>query len=108
MKKTIIGIALFILGATSQNANAQLVHTPGIRHQQIKEQQRICHGLKNGELTRKEAVRLEMQQAKIRQTKRLAKADGVITPYERAVIKTEQARASRNIYRQKHDGQNRF
>lgn len=108
MKKIIIGIALFILGATAPTVKAQTPFTPEIKHQQRIEQKRIHHGFKTGKLTRKEMVRLEMQQAKIRQTKRCAKADGVITPCERAVIKTEQARASRNIYHQKHDGQHRF
>ncbi len=108
MKKIIIGIALFIIGATAPTLKAQIPNTPGIKHQQRIEQKRIHHGIRTGQLTKKEAMRLQMQQAKIRHDKRCAKADGIVTPYERAVIKTEQARAGRNIYRQKHDGQNRF
>jgi len=105
MKRIIIGIIIFIVGASSATINAQ---APGIRHQQIREQKRIHHGVRSGVLTRKEAVRLQMQQARIRHDKRCAKADGVITPGERAYIKHDQTRASRNIYHQKHDGQNRF
>ena len=108
MKKLIVAIALFIIGAGQTTITAQRIYTPHIRHQQVCEQKRIYNGVRTGELTPRELSRLEMQQAKIRHDKRYAKADGVVTPYERTVIRTEQARASRNIYRQKHDGANRF
>ena len=108
MKKIIIGIALFVLGAGSAKVSAQRIYTPGIRHQQICEQKRIYNGVRTGALTPRELGHLEMQQAKIHHDKRCAKADGIVTHYERAYIRGEEARASRNIYRQKHDGQYRF
>lgn len=108
MKRIIIGTLLFIIGATgTQKAEAQTERTPGIRHEQKKEHHRIKQGVASGELTRKEAAHLQMEQAKIRSDKREAKADGVVTPAERANIKAEQKRASRRIYVQKHDGQQR-
>ncbi len=107
-KRIIIGILLFIIGATSsQKISAQGERTPGIRHQQFKEQRRIRGGVASGELTRKEVVRLEMQQAKIKHDNRCAKADGVVTPQERAILRSEQERASRNIFVEKHDMQHR-
>lgn len=106
MKKIIIAIALFIAGAASSQLDAQCVRT-GIKAHQVQQHHRIKHGVISGELTRKEAARLRAQQAKIHHDKRLAKADGVVTPYERAYIKREQKRASKNIYVQKHDTQNR-
>lgn len=109
MKRIIIGTLLFIIGAAgTQEAEAQPFGAPGIRHEQMNEQRRIHEGMASGELTRREARHLEMQQDKIRHDKRCAKADGVITPCERRGIKEEQLRASRNIYMQKHDGQRRF
>ncbi|MCX6200061.1 MAG: hypothetical protein NTY88_12725 [Bacteroidetes bacterium] len=108
MKRLIIGIILFAMGTTaSQKINAQGERTPGIRHQQFKEQCRIRAGVATGELTRKETMRLEMQQAKIQHDKRCAKADGVVTPQERAILRIEQERASRNIFVEKHDMQHR-
>ncbi len=107
-KKIIIGIALFTLGAGSAKVNAQRIYMPVIRHQQICEQKRIYNGVQTGELTPRELGRLEMQQAKIQHDKRCAKADGIISPYERTYIRIEETRASRNIYRQKHDGDCRF
>lgn len=108
MKRIIIGILLFIIGATSsQKISAQGERTPGIRHQQFKEQRRIRAGVATGELTPKETMRLEMQQAKIQHDKRWAKADGVVTPQERAILTSEQQRASRHIFVEKHDMQHR-
>ena len=107
-KRIIIGISLLILGATSSSVSAQQPYAKGIKHHHGHEQKRIHQGLRNGELTKKEVAHLKIQQAQIRQTKRCAKADGIITPNERAMIKNEKANASRNIYLQKHDGQHRF
>jgi len=66
---------------------------------------RIKQGVKSGELTRVEAKKLNAQQRNIQKTKAVAKADGVVTKKERKIIKTKQAKASKAIYRQKHDGQ---
>lgn len=108
MKRIIVGLMVFLTGALlSQTATAHQ-HTPGIKHTSRHEQHRIHQGVRSGELTRKEAARLKMQQAKIHHDKKCARADGVVTPGERAYIKSEQAKASRHIYHQKHDGQNRF
>jgi hypothetical protein len=108
MKRIIAGLMVFLTGALfSGNIQAQ-PPLQGAKHHQLKQERRIHHGVRNGELTRKEAARLQMQQAKIHHDKKCARANGVVTPYERAYIKSEQARASRNIYHQKHDGQHRF
>ena len=66
---------------------------------------RIQEGVKSGELTRHEAHKLRAEQRTIRAEKRMAKADGVVTAEERAKIKHDQKRASRHIYKQKHDEQ---
>jgi hypothetical protein len=50
---------------------------------------------------------LEREQAHIHRDEARAKADGAFTPRERARIRAEQNRASRDIYRQKHDNQTR-
>lgn len=104
-KRMIVGLILFIVTAVASQTNAQ--STPGIKKEQCEQQARIQQGVRSGELTRKEAARLEMQQAKINHHKRLAKADGVVTIQERAMIKHEQRRADRSIAIQKHDGEQR-
>ncbi len=106
MKRIIAALMIFMTGAMFQTSTAQVPH-PAV-HKQIREERRIHHGVATGKLTHKEAAHLQMQQAKIHHDKKCARADGVVTPYERAQIRAGQAHASRSIYHQKHDGQNRF
>ena len=65
---------------------------------QIKQQKRIHQGLKSGELTRKEALRLEREQRRIQKTKQEALKDGELTPEERLRLERQQDRANRHIY----------
>jgi hypothetical protein len=81
--------------------------TPVVRERQTNQQQRIHQGVRSGELTRHEVRKLETQQAHIQNVKVRAKADGVVTPGERARLDNMQDRASANIYHQKHDAQKR-
>jgi len=71
------------------------------------QQARIRQGLRKGDLTPREAAGLEVQQAHIRREKRIARADGVVTPAEHANIAATERRASRNIYFQRRDMQRR-
>ena len=96
---------LLITGALLLGLSA--VSFAGINGRQHREQQRIRQGIHSGELTRPEARRLEYQQARIRVDERYARRDGYISPRERARLDRELDRASRDIYRQKHDGQDR-
>ena len=107
-KNIIIGISLLILGANSAKVNAQNYYTPGIRHEQVCQQERIYNGVRTGEITPRELARLEMQQARIQHDKRCAKADGYVSPCDRYRLRREQAYASYNIYRDKHNGFYRF
>jgi hypothetical protein len=107
MKKLIIGIAIFLLSVIVSKLSAQNCYRPTLCQQQHIEQTRIYNGIRNGQLTKHEAERLEYEQAKIHHDIKMAKADGVVTPHERAHIRCEEAKASRDIFRQKHDFQNR-
>ncbi len=104
MKKSFVMILSFIF--MYGIAEAQTA-TPGVRERQINQQQRIKQGVRSGELTKGEALRMEARQAKIQHDKKVAKADGIVTPQERAKLNREQTAASRKIYRQKHDAQKR-
>ena len=107
MKKTLLSaIAAGALLLVSHTASAQTA-TPGINARQRNEQTRIRQGVRSGELTRPEAARLRAREADIRQDKRAAKADGVVTRDERQDIRQDERQASRAIYRQKHDRQER-
>ena len=79
-----------------------------INERQREQEARIRQGIRSGELTRREARRLEAEQLRIRAIEARARRDGVITPFERARIQRELDQASRNIYREKNDRQDRF
>ncbi len=77
--------------------------TPVVRKRQVHQQARIKQGVNSGQLTPAETRRLEAQQGKIQADKLEAKSDGTVTAAERAKLHREQDRASRNIYRKKHN-----
>jgi hypothetical protein len=80
---------------------------PGVNQRQHNQQDRIQQGVRSGELTRNEAQGLRAEQRGIRREERAYKADGQLTRAERADLHRDQNRASRDIYRQKHDAQQR-
>ena len=77
-----------------------------LNRRQHNEQVRIHQGIRSGELTRAEARRLEAEQARIRANERIARQDG-LSAKERERLQNQLKRASRDIYRQKHDNQDR-
>jgi hypothetical protein len=81
-------------------------HPRSINARERREQQRIRQGERSGELTRSEAERLEAEQARIRVAEAYARRSGDgLSAEERARLKRELNRSSRDIYRQKHDAQ---
>jgi uncharacterized tellurite resistance protein B-like protein len=74
----------------------------------FNENYRIKKGAQHGTLTRTEARGLRAQQHQLTQMKRMAMADGRITPSERNMIQNAEKKLNRNIYYQKHDRQTRF
>lgn len=102
---TMIGAAA--LSLVSLGAAAQTTHTPRIDDRQAHQEARIDQGVASGELTNREAHRLEHQQNVITRYENKAKADGKVTAKERQRLTHAQHHASQNIYRQKHDRQDR-
>ncbi len=91
----IMMISLFI------SADMTLADRTGNR--QVKQQKRIHQGLKSGELTPKEALRLKREQHRIQKTKQVALKDGKVTPKERLRLERQQNKANMRIYRLKHN-----
>lgn len=81
--------------------------TPVVKERQENQHDRIKEGVKDDDLTRREAAKLKAEQAKIQGEKEAAKADGKVTAAERAKIQRDQNKASRHIAKQKHDAQER-
>jgi hypothetical protein len=77
--------------------------TPVVNERQKNQRARIRQGVKSGELTKGEARNLRGEQRTIQAEKQMAKADGKVTPAERAKLRHDQNKASRDIYRKKHN-----
>jgi len=80
---------------------------PKVNERQQNQQQRIEQGVQSGELTKREAVKLEAREAKIAREERRMKADGELTKKERAKLHKDLNKTSKAIYKQKHDAQKR-
>jgi hypothetical protein len=102
--KRMLGVVSAMILLMSGMAYAQ-ANTPGIDQRQANQEQRIDQGIASGQLTEREAARLDRQQDRIDNMENKAKADGVVSKKERARLHNAQDRASRNIARQKHDAQ---
>ncbi|MBI2318337.1 MAG: hypothetical protein HYY28_13790 [Betaproteobacteria bacterium] len=105
-------IALVLFGALSLPAFAQApakdpTATPGIDKRRATQQQRIDQGVASGQITEREAARLQKGQARVERMKERAKADGKVTKQERARIHQAQNVESRKIAREKRDRQQR-
>ena len=93
----------FIISVIAVTLSAQSLLAADVDKRQDRQQTRIEQGIKNGELTAKEAYRLNKQQRKIAGTEKKFKSDGKFSQRERAIVQHQQNKASRNIFRQKHD-----
>jgi len=73
-----------------------------------RQRERIRDGVQSGELTRHEAARLRREQAGIRAEERRYRRSGDgLSRRERRDLQRDLNRSSRDIRRQKHDGQDR-
>jgi hypothetical protein len=97
------GAALLTLAGTAL-ATAE-TNTPVVDKRQANQQRRIDQGVGSGQLTDKEAARLQKGQEHVQDLETKAKADGKVTAKERARLKHAQDVQSRRIYREKHDAQ---
>jgi len=107
MKKTLTVIAGLLLATSALTAQADGTRDPRVNARQHHQHDRIRQGVRSGELTRHETRRLAEEQRDVRQLERAYKSDGTLTRAERRDLNHEQNQASRDIYRQKHDAQER-
>ena len=106
IKFVIAAAALCVFFGLSQNANAQVRSGRSINQREHNQVVRIRNGVRSGELTARETFRLAREQAQIRRMEdRFRDSGDGLSPRERLRLQRELNQASRNIYRQKHDGQ---
>lgn len=103
MKRT-SSLLIAVLAAFALPVLAQS-NTPNIDQRQVNQQKRIDQGVQSGELTTREAARLEKGQQRIQKMETKAKADGKVTPRERARLQKAENKQSQKIAKEKHDRQ---
>lgn len=74
-------------------------------HRQKNQNKRIRQGVKSGQLTKEETLKLRKQQLEIREKKLQMRADGKIDKEERKEIQKDLKQSSKDIYAEKHDAE---
>lgn len=104
------GLSLNVLAqSATQPSSPNSTENSGYNRQQVvkkreqNQEKRIQEGVKSGELTTKEAQRLERKQAHIKKMEEKAMSDGKMTKGEFKHIENAQDRASHSIHRKKHN-----
>jgi hypothetical protein len=97
--KTVL-IASLVLAVTSATSFAG---TPLINARQSAQQQRIYAGVASGNVSLNEYQKLQQGQTRVQNLENKAKADGVVTPFERARIHAAQNVQSARIFIKKHN-----
>ena len=111
-RNTLVAVSASLLAFCSSAVLAQAAApaapaTPRVDQRQENQAQRIEEGKASGELTRREAHRLNHQQKAVAAAETQAKADGTVTAQERKRLHKMQDHTSQNIHQQKHDRQHR-
>lgn len=78
-----------------------------VKQRAVNQHHRIRQGVRSGEITAGERARIANKEKEVRQDVKDAKSDGVVTGQERREIRRDQNRASRTIYRTKHNNRTR-
>ncbi|MFZ1808737.1 MAG: hypothetical protein WAU36_16015 [Cyclobacteriaceae bacterium] len=97
---TIVSIIAFIAIGNKSYAQEETKRADVRQHAQ---RARIADGRINGEVTKREAAALNIEQRHIRRAERRAKSDGQVTRVERRRLERKQNRANRHIRRAKHN-----
>jgi len=93
------------LAACTITAAAIAQNAADVVQRDVNQQNRIEQGLKSGQLTTKEAGKLEREESHIAKMESNAMRDGRMTNAEKRRIERAENNASRDIYREKHDAQ---
>ncbi len=107
MKLAMSGVAVAVLLAMAPAASIAAPHERNVNARQHHQQHRIHEGVRQGDLTRGEARRLQGEARDIRVKEREYRADGQLTRPERRELHRDLDHLSRDIHRERHDGERR-
>jgi hypothetical protein len=109
IQTVLAAVALAVSGAAMAQVPAPVVKdplaTPKLDQRDANQEKRIQQGVASGQLTPREAARLEKGEQRIDNAETRAKADGKVTAKERQHLARMENKESRAIASQKHDGQ---
>src|SRR5881628_1841150 len=77
----------------------------GTVQRDVNQQNRIEQGLKSGQLTTKEAGKLEREESRVDKMEANAMKDGKVTNAEKRRIEAAENKVSKDIYNEKHNAQ---
>jgi hypothetical protein len=100
MKRMMIGV---LAGSLILGSLAAATAAGPFVNREYRQEVRIQRGLQMGEITPGEYRALQHEQAAIEKNRRMAWADGKVTPGEAQRLTYMQNRASRHIYQAKHN-----
>jgi len=95
--------ALALVGACATAAGAQSF-SPRVDRREARQESRIRQGFRHGQLTQREAKRLQRGQRHVHRMEWRSGRDGRLSARERARIERIQDRQSRRINRLRHNG----
>jgi len=100
MKKMFLGILVgtLVLGTVT------IAMAGPFTWRETRQQARIYQGADSGQITQREYQLLEQEQGRIEGHRQRAWSDGTLAPREAYRLTREQNRASRHIWRAKHNG----
>jgi ATP-dependent protease HslVU (ClpYQ) ATPase subunit len=103
--KTKLGLSLIATLATALLASSAFADR--VDQRQKNQNARIKQGVQSGELTRGEAAKLRYREHRLKRAEHRAEKDGTVTAEEAAKLEKRQDNISEDIYKQKHDEQDR-
>lgn len=105
-------VSVMMIGATAPAFSQEPAKTEEEKKKTVRrkrmdmQQKRINQGVKEGDLTKKEAAKLEMKEGALAKEVREEKKDGGgLTTKEKAKINRKQDKISKDIYKERHDAQ---
>ena len=103
-----VAIVCVIGFSIAANAQTDRHRSRGINAREARQERRIDQGIYSGELTKNEIRRLEREQNRIERVEDRYRTSGNgLSPRERERLERALKHSSRDIYRQKHDRQDR-
>ena len=103
MKQNVIFASILALVMGCVTLSSAQTRSPKIDKKERRQEERIRKGERSGEITPKEASKLETRENRIRNEKRVDKADGKLSRSERRQIRRDEHRADKQIYDKKHN-----